>query len=67
MKSFKVFDYLTHEDDCDFEHGPLENIADQGKLMVYKHEGFWYCMDTLRDMDALNKMWNEGQALWKVW
>jgi len=35
--------------------------------MVYKHRGFWACMDTLRDMDFLNKLWTEGKALWKVW
>ncbi len=63
----QIFDYLTEDEDCDLEHGALENLAAKGELMVYKHEGFWYCMDTLRDMDRLNKLWNEGRAAWKVW
>jgi len=62
-----VFDYLSEDDSCDFEIGPLEEIARQGELMVYKHHGFWACMDTLRDMEYLNKLWSEGKAEWKVW
>jgi glucose-1-phosphate cytidylyltransferase len=44
----------------------LEKIAAEGQLMVYKHRGFWACMDTLRDMEYLNKLWNDGQAKWKT-
>jgi glucose-1-phosphate cytidylyltransferase len=62
-----VFDYLTPSDSCDLEIGPLENIAREGQLMVYKHRGFWACMDTLRDMEYLNKIWVSGQARWKIW
>lgn len=63
----KVFDYLSEDDLCDLEYGALERLASEGQLMVYKHDGFWYCMDTLRDVEALNKMWNEGNAPWKIW
>jgi len=63
----KIFNYLSTEDDCDFEYGPLEQIAKEGELKVYKHPGFWACMDTLRDMDYLNKIWDSGNAEWKVW
>lgn len=63
----KIFDYLTPDDDCDLEYGPLEVIAKQGELMVYKHHGFWACMDTLRDMEALNKLWYQNKAGWKIW
>lgn len=63
----QILDYLTEDEQCDFEHGPLETLAEKGELMVYKHDGFWYCMDTLRDVDALNKMWHTRQADWKVW
>jgi len=63
----KIFDYLQPVDSCDLEIGPLEQIAREGNLMVYKHRGFWACMDTLRDMEYLNKIWNENQAKWKVW
>ncbi len=62
-----VFDYLSAEDDCDLEIGALEKIASKGQLMVYKHTGDWVCMDTLRDMDYLNELWNENKAFWKVW
>ena len=62
-----VFDYLSEDDSCDFEIGALEQIARQGELMVYKHKGFWACMDTFRDMEYLNRLWAEDKAEWKVW
>jgi glucose-1-phosphate cytidylyltransferase len=62
-----IFDYLSTDDDCDLEIGPMETIAREGQLMVFKHRGFWACMDTLRDMEYLNKLWIEGKAEWKVW
>ncbi len=62
-----IFDYLSYDDSCDLEIGVLERIAAEGQLMVYKHKGFWACMDTQRDMDYLNKLWNENKAEWKVW
>ena len=61
-----VFDYLSDDDSCDFEIGALEEIARQGELMVYKHKGFWACMDTLRDCNYLNELWREGKAPWKT-
>jgi glucose-1-phosphate cytidylyltransferase len=63
----KIFDYLTDEEDCDLEIGPLERIAAAGELMVYRHKGFWGCMDTQRDVEYLNKLWSENNAGWKVW
>jgi len=63
----KVFDYLTEDENCDFEYGPLETIASEGELMVYKHDGFWACMDTLRDMEYLNNLWQKEQPPWKIW
>ena len=62
-----IFDYLSADDNYDLEIGPLEKVANDGQLMVYKHTGSWACMDTLRDMDYLNKLWNENKAFWKVW
>ena len=62
-----IFDYLNIEDSCDLEIGTLEQIAVEGKLMVYKHKGFWACMDTLRDVDYLNNLWKQNRAAWKVW
>ncbi len=62
-----IFDYLSIDDSCDLEVGPLEKIAQDRQLMVYKHQGFWACMDTLRDMEYLNKLWNDGLGKWKIW
>lgn len=62
-----VFDYLSTDKDCDLEVGPLEKIASEGELMVFKHTGFWSCMDNIRDMDYLNNLWSCGKAEWKVW
>lgn len=59
--------YLTNDDTCDLEIGALEKVTRDGQLMVYKHEGFWACMDTIRDVEYLNKLWNENRAEWKVW
>jgi glucose-1-phosphate cytidylyltransferase len=62
-----IFDYLDPSDQCDLEIGALEAIAARGELMVYKHKGFWACMDTLRDSEFLNDLWDKGEAKWKVW
>ncbi|MDX9922913.1 MAG: glucose-1-phosphate cytidylyltransferase [Syntrophales bacterium] len=62
-----LFNYLTPSESCDLEIGPLEEIARQGELMAYKHPGFWACMDTMRDMEYLNRIWDSGRAPWKVW
>jgi len=49
------------------EIGTLDRIAVMNQLMVYTHQGFWACMDTLRDVDYLNYLWDSGQARWKIW
>lgn len=63
----EVFDYIRDDDSVVFEKEPLENLAKDGQLMAYKHDGFWKCMDTLRDKNQLEEMWNSGNAPWKVW
>ena len=63
----ELFNYLSSDENCDFEKGPLEVLAEEGNLMVFEHSGQWECMDTVRDMDNLNKLWNENRAFWKVW
>jgi len=50
-----------------FEKEPLEGLARDGKLAAYKHRGFWQPMDTLRDKNHLEELWNSGNAPWKVW
>ncbi len=62
-----IFNYITADENCDFEIGAMENIAHKGELMVYKHEKSWACMDNIRDMDYLNKLWSESKAFWKIW
>lgn len=60
----KIFDYLKEGDATIFERHPLERLAEDGQLMAYKHEGFWQCMDTMRDKLYLNKLVEDGQAPW---
>lgn len=62
----EVFDYL-HGDTTILEREPLENLVKDRQLMVYRHEGFWQCMDTLRDKELLESLWVNKQAPWKVW
>ncbi|MBO5166229.1 MAG: glucose-1-phosphate cytidylyltransferase [Lachnospiraceae bacterium] len=50
-----------------FEKEPLERVAEQGGLMAYKHDGFWQCMDTKREKEKLEALWDSGKAPWKVW
>ena len=63
----EIFDYLNGEDNEVFEKEPLEKLANDGKLGAYKHHGFWRCMDTLRDKNLLNELWNNNKADWKTW
>ena len=63
----EMLNYLTADEDCDFEIGPLESLAKSGQVMVYKHEGNWECMDHERDVAYLNQLWKENKAFWKVW
>ena len=60
----KVFDYITEGDATIFERSPLENLAKDGELYTYHHDGFWKCMDTLRDKQQLQAMCDEGNAPW---
>lgn len=62
----QFFDYIEG-DSTVLEHDPLERVAKEGQLMAYKHEGFWQCMDTVREKEQLEKMWASGNAPWKVW
>ncbi len=61
-----VFDYIAG-DETVFERAPLENLVRDKELICYKHTGFWQCMDTLRDKEKLEKLWESGQAPWKTW
>jgi len=61
-----VFQYLK-DDNTVWEKDPLEKLSSEGQLSAFKHVGFWNAMDTLRDRQLLEKMWNEGTPPWKVW
>lgn len=60
-----IFDYL-HGDATVLEADPLENLARDGQLMAYRHDGFWQCMDTIRDRSFLEELWQSNPP-WKVW
>lgn len=62
----QLFDYIK-DDKTILERDPLEALSAQRKLGVYKHYGFWQCLDTQRDKNALEKAWASGNAKWKVW
>jgi glucose-1-phosphate cytidylyltransferase len=60
------FSYLSSDESCILEQDPLNAVAHNGQLMVYKHSGFWQCMDTLRDHQLLESLWPK-EAPWKIW
>ena len=61
-----VFDYIE-DDDTIWERAPLERLSSEGQLAAYEHTGFWQPMDTLRDKQLLEQLWQEGRAPWKTW
>ena len=61
-----VLNYIDG-DDCVWEQAPLKNLAQEGQLMAFEHQGFWQPMDTMRDKLNLESLWNEGKAPWKIW
>jgi glucose-1-phosphate cytidylyltransferase len=62
----EVFDYIE-DDTTIWERAPLENLAAENELTAYRHDGFWYAMDTLRDKTFLENKWASGNAPWKSW
>ena len=61
-----ILDYLT-DDTTVFEREPIERCAADGKMNAFRHEGFWQCMDTMREKEMLERLWKSGEAPWKVW
>ncbi|MDR1766610.1 MAG: glucose-1-phosphate cytidylyltransferase [Lachnospiraceae bacterium] len=61
-----IFDYLE-DDETVLERAPMQRLIAQGQLMSFTHDGFWQCMDTQREMQKLEGMWQSGQAPWKIW
>lgn len=62
----EVFSYLK-DDTTVFEQEPMTRLAAEGQLMSFYHDGFWQCMDTQREMQLLEKLWQSGNAPWKIW
>lgn len=58
---------LIPDDSCSWEGGPLNQLVTQQKLMAFEHSGFWQPMDTLREKNMLEELWNSGRAPWKIW
>ena len=63
----RVDDYFDADPGCVLEQGPLRRLAHEGQLMAYRHEGFFFAMDTFREFKTLNELWDSGQSPWKVW
>lgn len=64
----KALDYIPEDNhDVMWEHAPLQNIAKDGQLNAYKHNGFWHPMDMVKDKEDLNKLWATRSAPWDVW
>jgi glucose-1-phosphate cytidylyltransferase len=61
-----LLDYIA-SDATHWEREPLERLASEGQLMAYRHNGFWQCVDTLRDLRLLESLWASDKAPWKVW
>lgn len=65
--SREFFKYLSEDDGCVLEREPMERLTEDGQLSIFPHRGFWQCMDTFRDYQYLNELWNQDNAEWKVW
>jgi glucose-1-phosphate cytidylyltransferase len=64
----EIFDYLPENaDNVMWEDYPLEKLTQDKQLSAYKHDGFWKCMDAMRDKSVLEYLWSSGQAKWKIW
>ena len=62
----EVLNYIGG-DDTHWEREPLERLAKDGQLMAYRHDSFWQCVDNIRDLRYLRKLWDDGKAAWKLW
>ena len=63
----EVFDYIKDGSSTIFEQEPLKELAKDSQIFTYKHSGFWRPMDSLKDKNDLNKLWDTNQAEWKIW
>ena len=62
-----IFNYVTEDESCDFEFGPIQRLVDENNLMAFKHESFWQCMDNIREKNYLNNLLENKVAPWVIW
>jgi len=62
-----IFNYLSEDINCIFEEAPIKNLTKDREVAVYEHKDFWYAMDTQKQVNELNKIWNTGNIPWKIW
>ena len=62
-----IFNYVTEDESCDFEFGPIQRLVDENNLMAFKHESFWQCMDNIREKNHLNNLLENKVAPWVIW
>lgn len=63
----RIFDYLTNDESCIFEKTAMPQLAKEQQLAIYNHDGFWKAMDTQKEAEEFNEIWNTGNPPWKVW
>jgi len=63
----RLFDYLPDDPGMMLEQAPMRQLASEGKLGAFMHDGFWQPMDTYQELMLLNRLWESGKAPWKVW
>jgi glucose-1-phosphate cytidylyltransferase len=63
----RIFNYLSDDENCILEREPMERLASDKEMVVYEHNGFWQCMDTYRDYQYLNGIWEKGEVPWRIW
>ncbi len=63
----EIFKYLSKDDACVLEMDPLQKIAKEGQMAMYRHDGFWEAMDNYKQVEKLNKIWSSSEASWRVW
>jgi glucose-1-phosphate cytidylyltransferase len=62
----RVIDYIEN-DETVWERDPVEQLVNEGQIMGYRHFSFWSCMDTLKEKNYLEELWNKDRAPWKIW
>ena len=60
----KIIEFIENDDEM-FERQPIQRLIDKGEVNIYKHSGFWKCMDNRRDKEQLTQIWESGKAPWK--